>query len=86
VLGTLGSLCCGRKSLALRLRFSPLCLVDWAGLAVTWPSGKPFGESLGLDGFEEEYRLRWVHLGLLLRVMAAVARAAVGENDVNRGD
>ena len=42
-------------SLALRrLRFSLPVLVAWAGEAVTWPVGRPFGESLGLEGFEEE--------------------------------
>lgn len=58
-LGTLGSLPSRSAllllllSLALRLRFS-VDLDDWAGDAVIWPAGSPFGESLGLEGFEEE--------------------------------
>lgn len=42
-------------SLALRRpRFSLPVLVAWAWEAVTWPAGRPFGESLGLEGLEEE--------------------------------
>lgn len=95
MLGTLGSFRWRLKSLALRRRFSPPCFsppcfVDCAGLAVTWPAGKPFGESsFGPDGFDDEYRLRWLHLELPLRVSAVVARdahVATGVSDVNSGD
>ena len=94
MLGTLGSLWGLLSALAslldLRFLFSPLCFVDEVGVAVTSPSGRFLGESLGLEGLDEEYRLLCWHLGLLVRTneeaAAAEARGLEGTKFEKRDD